>query len=93
MGSRAERKQRRLDKIGAYKEQINKAYMDYMVELARKCIAEGDRDANEGEIHQANMVQRNKVIELVKAYPQEKELIVTANNEYVNESIEKYKKV
>lgn len=88
MGSRAERKERRKKKIQAYKEQIAEAFASKVVEIAERHI-EDDTEFQSSEAYEVNMAQCNKVMMLVKACPQEKMLIVEANNQFVEEADKK----
>ncbi len=75
--SRAERKQRRLDKIKVYKEQIEDVFYKAMDSLGEKPTKE--------EIVVLDKSWRIEAAKLVKAHPQEKELILEAIRLFVSE--------
>ncbi len=84
MGSRAERKQRRLDKIAGYKEEIKSACMEKFTELAKETLDE-EREPNDTDVLIIQMHHRKTLASMISENPQEKQLILDANLEYVNE--------
>jgi hypothetical protein len=74
--SRAERKQRKLDKINSYSQIINNNLLKY--------IDENPANSEDDDIsNKVDYSIRQSLIELIKINPQEKQLIIEAANTVV----------
>jgi len=81
MGSRAERKARRIVKVNDYKEKIEKAFYEYMDTFSAI--------PTEDDIEGARNAYRKEVIALVTACPQEKMLIIDGYHAFIEAVTEK----
>ena len=79
MGARAERKQRRKEKVRAYADKIEEAFYAGVDKFAGAV-------PTQEELNEAQMSHRRRAAELVMANPQEKELIFAGHIMFLDET-------
>lgn len=78
MGKRAERKQRRLDKTDAYKKQMHESFFAEMDKVAGAV-------PTQSEVDDMQRAHRYKAARMAAECPQEKEIIFTAYQLFIEE--------